>query len=168
MIRLSACLSVLAAIVATPVVARTAEIPAIATAPAGNEAYRAAVVAASYGSVTSIYRSVAHNRAVGGVVNSYHLQGRAIDIARRPGVTHAQITAALLRAGYRMIESLDEGDHSHFAFASSSATPMQVAALPALPAVPEAPKPPKYPAILADEHGTLQIDLPAAAVGSDR
>ena len=167
MIRLSACLSVLAAIGATPAVARTAEIPAIATGPAGTEAYRAAVVAASYGSVTSIYRSVAHNRAVGGVVNSYHLQGRAIDVARRPGVTHGQIAAALLRAGYRMIESLDEGDHSHFAFASSAAAPAQVAALP-LPAIPEAPKAPKYPAILADEHGTLQIDLPAAAVGSDR
>ncbi len=129
---------------------------------------RAAAVAAGYGSITSIYRSVAHNRAVGGVVNSYHLQGRAIDVVRRPGVTHFQIAAALQRAGYRMIESLDEGDHSHFAFASSAAAPAQVAALPALPAAPEAPKPPKYPAILADEHGVLQIDLPAAAVGSDR
>ena len=129
---------------------------------------RAAAVAAGYGSITSIYRSVAHNRAVGGVVNSYHLQGRAIDVARRPGVTHFQIAAALQRAGYRMIKSLDEGDHSHFAFASSATAPAQVAALPALPAAPEAPKPPKYPAILADEHGVLQIDLPAAAVGSDR
>ena len=83
-------------------------------------------------------------------------------------MTHFQIAAALQRAGYRMIESLDEGDHSHFAFASSTAAPAQVAALPALPAAREAPKPPKYPAILADEHGVLQIDLPAAAVGSDR
>ena len=128
---------------------------------------RAAAVAAGYGSITSIYRSVAHNRAVGGVANSYHLQGRAIDVVRRPGVAHGQIAAALLRAGYRMIESLDEGDHSHFAFASSTAAPVQVATLPALPA-PEAQKPLKYPPILADEHGVLQIDLPAAAVGSDR
>ena len=129
---------------------------------------RAAAVAASYGAITSIYRSVEHNRAVGGVVNSYHLQGRAIDVVRRPGVTHGQIAAALQRAGYTMIESLDEGDHSHFAFASSAAAPAQIAALPALLPVPEAPKSPNYPAILADEHGTLQIDLPAAAVGSDR
>ena len=78
----------------------------------------AAAVAASYGAITSTFRSVAHNRAVGGVANSYHLQGRAIDVARRPGVSHAQIAAALIRAGYRMIESLDEGDHSHFAFGS--------------------------------------------------
>ena len=48
--------------------------------------------------------------------NSYHLVGRAIDIARAPGVSHAVIDAAYRRAGYHIIESLDEGDHSHFAF----------------------------------------------------
>ena len=73
-------------------------------------------LAAAYGAITSTWRSVAHNRAVGGVPNSYHLQGRAIDIARKPGVTHRQIEAALRTAGYSLIESLDEGDHSHFAF----------------------------------------------------
>jgi hypothetical protein len=66
--------------------------------------------------VTSTYRSPQHNRAVGGVPNSYHLRGRAIDIARRPGVSHWQIAAAFRKAGYQLIESLDEGDHSHFAF----------------------------------------------------
>jgi hypothetical protein len=71
-----------------------------------------------WGRVTSTIRSVAHNRAVGGVRNSWHLSGRAIDIARRPGVTHAQIAAAFRNAGYHLIESLDEGDHSHFAFGS--------------------------------------------------
>jgi hypothetical protein len=50
------------------------------------------------------------------VRNSWHLSGRAIDIARRPGVTHAQIAGAFRAAGYFLIESLDEGDHSHFAF----------------------------------------------------
>ena len=69
-----------------------------------------------WGRVTSTYRSAEHNRAVGGVHNSYHLSGRAIDIARRPGVTHSQIAAAFRNAGYYLIESLDEGDHSHFAF----------------------------------------------------
>ncbi|MEO8177042.1 MAG: D-Ala-D-Ala carboxypeptidase family metallohydrolase [Sphingomicrobium sp.] len=69
-----------------------------------------------WGRVTSTYRSVEHNRAVGGVRNSYHLSGRAIDISRRPGVTHSQIAAAFRSAGYYLIESLDEGDHSHFAF----------------------------------------------------
>jgi hypothetical protein len=61
-------------------------------------------------------RSAERNRRVGGVANSYHLSGRAIDIARKPGVTHAQIASALRSAGYHLIESLDEGDHSHFAF----------------------------------------------------
>jgi hypothetical protein len=77
----------------------------------------AANIGSNWGRVTSTLRSVAHNRAVGGVANSYHLRGRAIDIARRPGVTHSMIAAAFRNAGYRLVESLDEGDHSHFAFA---------------------------------------------------
>lgn len=77
----------------------------------------AAGIGSKWGRVTSTYRTPAHNRRVGGVRNSWHTHGRAIDIARRPGVTHAQIAAAFRNAGYRLIESLDEGDHSHFAFA---------------------------------------------------
>jgi hypothetical protein len=69
-----------------------------------------------WGQVTSTYRSPAHNRRVGGVANSYHLSNRAIDIARRPGVSHWQIAAAYRNAGFSIAESLDEGDHSHFAF----------------------------------------------------
>lgn len=69
-----------------------------------------------WGQVTSTYRSPMHNRRVGGVANSYHLRNRAIDIARRPGVSHGQIAAAYRNAGYTLVESLDEGDHSHFAF----------------------------------------------------
>jgi hypothetical protein len=77
----------------------------------------AAGIGSNWGRVTSTYRTPAHNRAVGGVRNSFHLRGRAIDIARRPGVTHSMIAAAFRNAGYRLVESLDEGDHSHFAFA---------------------------------------------------
>ena len=153
--RLPACLWVLAAI-ASPAAARSGEGSRSVVVP---EVSGAAAVAASYGAITSTYRSVAHNRAVGGVPNSYHLQGRAIDIARRPGVTHGMIAAALQRAGYRMIESLDEGDHSHFAFASGTAVPKAidlVAASP--PGPPPPPPPPRYPPILADNHGTLLID----------
>jgi Peptidase M15 len=83
----------------------------------------AASLAARWGRVTSTARSVEHNRAVGGVPNSYHLLGRAIDIARRPGVTHAMIAAAYRSAGYRLVESLDEGDHSHFAFSFGGWSP---------------------------------------------
>jgi len=86
--------------------------------PAGSAVDMAGVrqIGAKWGQVTSTYRSPEHNRRVGGVANSYHLRGRAIDIARRPGVSHGQIAAAYRNAGYALAESLDEGDHSHFAF----------------------------------------------------
>ena len=124
--------------------------------PLGGSA-GAAKLAAVFGTITSTFRSVAHNREVGGVPNSYHLLGRAIDVVRRPGVTHHQIDAALRSAGYSLIESLDEGDHSHFAFG-----PAVVAERPAPPApvTPSAPAPPK---VAADEHGTLWLDLQAKA-----
>lgn len=71
---------------------------------------------AKWGIVTSVHRTPERNRAVGGAANSFHLRGRAIDIARRPDVRHAEIDAAYRKAGYVLLESLDEGDHSHFAF----------------------------------------------------
>jgi hypothetical protein len=80
----------------------------------------AKLLGSRFGRVTSTLRSTARNRAVGGVRNSWHLSGRAIDIARAPGVRHAQIAAAYRAAGYQLIESLDEGDHSHLAFAAGS------------------------------------------------
>ena len=81
---------------------------------------------AKWGVVTSVHRSPERNRAVGGAPNSWHLQGRAIDIARRPGVRHAEVDAAFRRAGYVLIESLDEGDHSHFAFGLPGQAPRPV------------------------------------------
>lgn len=77
-------------------------------------------LASRYGKVTSTARTPAHNEEVGGVNNSYHLTtrgGRAMDVARKKGVTHATVEAALKKAGFTLIESIDEGDHSHFAFA---------------------------------------------------
>ena len=76
----------------------------------------AVALTSKLGRVTSTYRSPAHNRFVGGVRNSFHLSGRAVDVVPRPGVRHEDIRTALVRAGYRLRESLDEGDHSHFAF----------------------------------------------------
>jgi hypothetical protein len=92
-----------------------------AVAPTGVRGFsltRAASIGARLGRVTSTWRSPERNRRVGGAANSWHLHGRAIDIARRPGVSHAMIEAELRRAGFHLIESLDEGDHSHFAFAN--------------------------------------------------
>lgn len=87
-------------------------------------------IGAQWGRVTSTRRSVARNARVGGVRNSYHLSGRAIDIARRAGVRHSDIAAALRRAGFHLIESLDEGDHSHFAFGSAPARRQAVSVEP--------------------------------------
>ena len=152
MSRLRTLACVLAASLSSPVLARTVDVPAPTTADISG----AASVAAGYGVVTSTYRTVAHNRAVGGVANSYHLRGRAIDVARKSGISHGQVAAALQSAGYIMVESLDEGDHSHFAFAGvrTVAAGQAVAALK-----PVEPKKPAPPRILADEHGTLRIDL---------
>ena len=111
----------------------------------------------AYGMVTSTFRTIAHNRAVGGVPNSYHLLNRAIDVARRPGVTHRQIEAALKRSGYMLIESLDEHDHSHFAFA---ALPLSSAPISAVPTQ-ITPTKPLLPRVAADDHGTLSLDLGA-------
>lgn len=83
----------------------------------------AAELGSKWGAVTSVLRSPEHNRLVGGVPNSFHLSGQAVDIARRPGVRHAEIDAAFRKAGYVLIESLDEGDHSHFAFQLSGSAP---------------------------------------------
>ena len=93
--------------------------PVIGTAAIGN-VRDAARVAGRFGHITSTWRSVAHNRAVGGVPNSYHLQGRALDVVRRRDVSHWEIASALRQAGFHLIESLDEGDHSHFAFGRAS------------------------------------------------
>ena len=114
-------------------------------------------IAGTYGVVTSTYRTVAHNRAVGGVPDSYHLLGRAIDVARRAGVTHAQIAASLRAAGFVLIESLDENDHSHFAFGPVVSAKSTAAAVEAAPVD-------AGPRVAADEHGSLIADIPAQHV----
>lgn len=128
--------------------------PALAEQLTTADSVRAARVVAAFGTITSMYRTVAHNRAVGGVPNSYHLLGRAIDVVRRPGITHRAIDAALRAAGFSLIESLDEHDHSHFAFGQVTAA-SRITGGPQL----SAPSPPPPPRLLADEHGTLWSDL---------
>lgn len=112
-------------------------------------------IGAKWGRVTSTLRSVAHNRAVGGVPNSLHLSGRAIDIARRAGVSHGQIAAALRAAGYSLIESLDEGDHSHFAFGGPGEVRRPPAPLYAKPAfqMVTADSPSRWKAVTAGHGG---------------
>jgi hypothetical protein len=142
-----------ALLVSAPVAAEHASAPLFRNEAA--EVSAASRLLNAYGIVTSTFRSVAHNIAVGGVPNSYHLLDRAIDVARRPGVTHRQIEAALRKAGYQLVESLDEVDHSHFAFAALA----HVVAVQ--PATSGPPAPPAKPLarVAADEHGVLNLDL---------
>lgn len=122
----------------------------------------AARVAAGFGTVTSGFRSIAHNRRVGGVPTSYHLVGRALDVERRPGVSHQMIASALHRAGFVLVESLDERDHSHFAFAS--AMPLAAVGTSRNNVAEIQPSKPSGPRVLADDHGVLLAVSPPLAI----
>jgi len=139
--------------------AKTLRLPPVGS---HKNAVTPAGIVVAFGVVTNEHRTVAHNRRVGGVANSYHLQGRAIDVVRKLGVSHLQIQDALGRAGYRLIESLDEGDHSHFAFAQdeiarSPGLNLTVVDAPRAPSV-ETKSAAQYipPLLIADNHGTLE------------
>ena len=140
---------------AAPATARSVDGALLATlGPGAAQLLGPARIGAAFGIVTSGFRTVEHNRRVGGVPNSFHLLGRALDVQRRPGVTHQMVDAALRRAGYVPLESIDEVDHSHFAFAVGSAVPVlkppvTIAATPAKPLTPR---------VAADNHGVLLID----------
>src|SRR4051794_27592157 len=131
-------------------------LPALSFRDQAAEVSAASRFLRAYGVVTSTFRTIAHNKAVGGVPNSYHLLDRAIDLARRPGVTHRQIEAALRSAGYNLVESLDELDHSHFAFAPVVNVATPPPASQSTPASP--PSAPQVPQLAADIHGTLNMD----------
>ena len=75
--------------------------------------------------VTSTYRTPAHNAAVGGVATSYHLKGEAADFVPQ-GMTTAQ-AAAKLKATGQFVEVIDEGDHVHIAWGDRWAPPKGVA-----------------------------------------
>lgn len=64
---------------------------------------------------TSEERSPAHNRQVGGVADSRHLTGDAIDFNPPAGMTRAQAVAAIRKADPHAAELLDEGTHIHWA-----------------------------------------------------
>jgi zinc D-Ala-D-Ala carboxypeptidase len=50
--------------------------------------------------VVSAYRSVAHNRAVGGATNSFHLQGKAFDLRYSGGADGRALVGAGIEAGF--------------------------------------------------------------------
>lgn len=53
--------------------------------------------------ITSGYRSITHNKEVGGVQNSSHLCGKACDIAVGSGSERYIILNALIQAGFRRL-----------------------------------------------------------------
>lgn len=64
--------------------------------------------------VTSGYRSHTHNKRVGGVPNSYHTKGRAIDFVLPKGKNKEAI-AIIKSLNIPTIELIDEGNHIHIA-----------------------------------------------------
>ena len=72
-------------------------------------------IGARWGRVTSTYRTGPTTAASAGWQQLS--SSRARDRHRAPpGVSPRQIASAYRAAGYNLLESLDEGDHSHFAF----------------------------------------------------
>lgn len=64
--------------------------------------------------ITGQGRSEQRNREVGGVNNSLHLRNEAIDFKNLPpGVSAADVKAALVSAGFPVTEFLDEGRHGN-------------------------------------------------------
>lgn len=53
--------------------------------------------------ITSGYRSITHNKEVGGVANSSHLVGKAADIKVGSGNERYIIINALIKAGFRRL-----------------------------------------------------------------
>ena len=158
MVRTLVCLGLL--LTASPAAAASSRLPSPRGWALPPMLVAPARVLMGYGAITSGFRTAAHNRFVGGMPNSYHLYGQALDVARRPGVSHQMLDAALRRAGFRLIESLDEGDHSHFAFALPGTPPVILAKVARPPVVAPSngpPLPPPPPRLRADEHGTLLV-----------
>lgn len=67
--------------------------------------------------ITSEQRSPEHNAAVGGVPDSMHLTGNAIDFVPPAGTTIDQVRSGFLSQGITPTELLNEGDHFHVAWA---------------------------------------------------
>lgn len=54
--------------------------------------------------IASGFRSIQHNKAVGGTAASGHLRGRAVDIVALTSASRFGVVFALIRAGFQRIE----------------------------------------------------------------
>lgn len=82
-------------------------------AAAGMEKVRAALGKPI--SVNSAYRSPAVNRKVGGAPTSAHCQGYAVDF-RVTGMTPLEICRAIIAAGIKFDQLIEEGTWTHISF----------------------------------------------------
>jgi hypothetical protein len=64
--------------------------------------------------ITSEQRTPEHNAAVGGVPDSMHVTGQAMDFVLPKGVTADQVKSQLVAQGYPVSEFINEGDHIHW------------------------------------------------------
>lgn len=76
--------------------------------------------------VTSQQRTPQHNAEVGGVPDSQHLSGNAIDFVLPKGTTFEQVKQAMVSHGLPTSELIDEGTHVHWAWGQKGAQQGQV------------------------------------------
>lgn len=62
--------------------------------------------------IVSGYRSPEHNASIGGVPNSAHTKGKAVDLACTDSHVRMRMVTGLLLAGFRRIEIADKHCHA--------------------------------------------------------
>jgi len=72
--------------------------------------------------ITSGLRTPEHNQEVGGVPNSQHLSGKAVDIVLPKGTSFSEFKDQLLQSGVKPTELINEGDHIHVAWGPKGST----------------------------------------------
>ncbi len=77
---------------------------------------------------TSGQRTPEHNAEVGGVPNSQHIPGQALDFVLPKGMTFDQVKTNLQLGRFKATELINEGDHIHVAWGNKSGTPVSQAA----------------------------------------
>lgn len=86
--------------------------------------------------ITSGQRSTQHNADVGGVPNSMHIPGSAVDFVLPQGKSFADVKQAFTQSGLPASELIDEGSHIHWGWGdkpSAQGSPGSSAPMPELP-----------------------------------
>ena len=82
--------------------------------PSEDEAAEALRGIVPNATITSQQRSPLHNQEVGGVPDSMHTTGQAMDFTLPKGITSDQVRQQLESQGYPVTEYLNEGNHVHW------------------------------------------------------